>query len=126
MKKVIFVLTVLVLTSCSSDYSSGYRTGYLTKFSEKGMIYTTWEGEINLGGFASDSEGKVTANVFQFSLDDESQRGEDLQALSDTLNLALELGYRIKVHYNQEVMMDWDSSRGSTDYYVDEVVILRE
>jgi hypothetical protein len=81
---------------------------------------------MNLGGFKEDSEGKVVANVFEFSLDDESQRGEDLQSLSDSLNLALELGYRIKIHYNQEMLTDWNSSRGSTYYYIDEVVILRD
>jgi len=119
-------LVLLLLSSCSSNYSEGYRSGTLTKFSHKGFIYDTYEGEINLGGMKSNSKGDgVTANVFEFSLDAESERGENIQDLVDTLNLAIELGHKIKVHYNEERMTDWNNSRGSTSYYVDEVTILR-
>lgn len=41
-------------------YSEGTRTGELIKFSKKGVIYKTWEGEI--------SQGISGAQIFQFSV----------------------------------------------------------
>ncbi|HSP40652.1 MAG TPA: hypothetical protein VLN46_04400, partial [Gillisia sp.] len=41
-------------------YSEGTRTGELIKFSKKGVIYKTWEGEI--------SQGISGAQIFQFTV----------------------------------------------------------
>jgi hypothetical protein len=46
-------------------YSEGTRTGELIKFSKKGVLYKTWEGEI--------SQGISGAQIFQFSVLDEEQ-----------------------------------------------------
>lgn len=45
-------------------YSEGTRTGELIKFSKKGVLYKTWEGEI--------SQGISGAQIFQFSVLDEN------------------------------------------------------
>lgn len=51
--------------------SDGKRVGVLTKFSYKGLIYKSYEGELNMGGVRNrtDGEGRntVVANVWQFS-----------------------------------------------------------
>lgn len=47
-------------------YSDGERTGVITKFSHKGMLIKTWEGELNMGGF---DQGGV-ATIWAFSVDD--------------------------------------------------------
>lgn len=51
--------------------SEGKRVGVLTKFSYKGMMIKSYEGELNMGGVRNktDSEGRnsVVANVWQFS-----------------------------------------------------------
>lgn len=53
-------------------YSEGYRSGELIKFSNKGVIVKTWEGEI--------SQGISGAQIFQFSvLDKDKQVIEDLK-----------------------------------------------
>ena len=123
----IVLVLIIAFGGCSSDYSSGERTGIVTKFSKKGIMYKTWEGELNMGGFknSTDDDGntKVLANVFEFSLDNSTNRGENLQALVDSINKAMEMGKRVTLHYNQELHTDWDNSRGETQYYVDKVKI---
>lgn len=46
-------------------YSEGTRTGELIKFSKKGVLNKTWEGEI--------SQGISGAQIFQFSVLDENE-----------------------------------------------------
>lgn len=126
MKKLLFILTALaaIAAGCYSDYSEGERAGQVVKFSKKGKIYKTYEGEISLGGVVPNAEGVLTPNVFCFSLDAEQKRGENIQALADSIRKAMELGVRVKVHYHQEINTDWNSSRGETGHYVDKVTLL--
>jgi len=125
----IFTLIVLFSLVACSHYSNGLRTGELIKFSRKGIMFKTWEGTINLGGMVRHSDGKgnssMVANTWDFSIDESAHRGENIQGLADTLNLAIELGYRIKVHYNQEVGTNCSCKRGSEEYFVDKVQIIR-
>jgi prepilin-type N-terminal cleavage/methylation domain-containing protein len=58
------------LIGCNSDYSEGERVGVVTKLSLKGWQYKTWEGEMNLGGLASNSQGQLEANVWNFTVPD--------------------------------------------------------
>lgn len=52
-------------------YSEGVRAGELVKFSKKGVLFKTWEGEI--------SQGVSEAQIFQFSVEKgKSQVIEDL------------------------------------------------
>jgi len=43
-------------------YSQGVRAGELVKFSNKGIVFKTWEGEI--------SQGVSEAQIFKFSVED--------------------------------------------------------
>ena len=55
-------------------YSEGVRAGELVKFSHKGVIFKTWEGEI--------SQGVSEAQLFEFSVEDkEEQVIKDLNRL---------------------------------------------
>jgi hypothetical protein len=53
------------------EYSEGSRSGVVQKLSRKGVIWKTWEGELNLGYNDSrrDSEGRQTISpaIFYFS-----------------------------------------------------------
>lgn len=46
-------------------YSEGIRAGELVKFSNKGMLFKTWEGEI--------SQGVSEAQIFKFSVEDKDK-----------------------------------------------------
>ena len=56
------------------SYSEGVRAGELVKFSNKGVIFKTWEGEI--------SQGVSEAQIFKFSVEgNEDQVVKDLNRL---------------------------------------------
>lgn len=56
--KISWVLIILVLfISGCLEYSDGQRVGIVTKFSQKGLIWKTWEGELRPSG----REGLMTS-----------------------------------------------------------------
>ena len=65
---VISVITILVIfytVVYFVPYSEGYRSGELIKFSNKGIIVKTWEGQI--------SQGISGAQIFSFSVLDKDE-----------------------------------------------------
>jgi hypothetical protein len=97
-------------------YSEGERVGVIVKLSHKGVIWTTWEGEMQLGGVRP-GEGGVVPNLWEFSL----RRGEEGN-LVEKISEAQESGKRVKVRYRQALW--WAPWRGSTDYYVQSIEVL--
>lgn len=74
-----FFLAMLVgqggcLVGCNDSYSDGDRVGIVTKLSHKGWQYKTWEGEMNLGGLASNGEGHLEATTWAFTIPDEDEK----------------------------------------------------
>jgi len=118
MKKQIFLLlTVVAFTtmSCSENYSNGERIGFLTKFSEKGLVYKSWEGELNLT-----QTGMNTSSLFNFSIDNDNPD----QKVIATLDSAAVQGWKVKVTYHEVTGWNWFKNRGETDYFVTNVVVL--
>ena len=90
-------------------YSDGTRAGDLIKISRKGVVFKTYEGQLNLGGFQSANNDGLSGNIWEFSVtDDEVYR--KLQQYE---------GKKVKVHYKQRYRsFPW---QGKTEYFVDEV-----
>ncbi len=87
-------------------YSDGTRTGYLIKISEKGYIFKTYEGQLNLGGFQDSDQGNIVGNTWNFSLKDD--------ALYKKLG-ELE-GQKVTLSYKEiNKAMPW---QGDTNYFV--------
>lgn len=107
LKKIIIGLVVILISySCFlyfATYSEGVRAGELVKFSSKGVIIKTWEGEISQG--VSDSQ------FFRFSVEDgEKQVIDDLNSLQ---------GYYVKLHYFERYkILFW---LGDTKYFITKV-----
>ncbi len=73
-------------------YSQGSRPGMLQKFSRKGDVFKTYEGELLQGGFGqSRMGGPVSAQYFYFSVTDEKVAAQ----------LEASQGQNITVHYTQ-------------------------
>lgn len=90
-------------------YSDGYRAGLLQKFSHKGTIFKTYEGEIILSSVSGRNDVVIASEKFFFSVTDSKLA----QAL-DTLQ-----GRDVIVHYVQKnAPLIW---KGDTPYYVDSV-----
>jgi hypothetical protein len=127
MKKVL-VFSVLILLFCCTNYSDGIRQGVIYKFSKKGLVFKTWEGEMNMGGFRkeNDSHGNtnIVANTFSFSLDAEHHRGENIDSLAAQINAAMLSERTVRLYYKQEVFTNCSCHRGSEDYFIQKVEIL--
>ncbi|RYD58995.1 MAG: hypothetical protein EOP56_01835 [Sphingobacteriales bacterium] len=74
-----------------NPYSDGYREGVLQKFSRKGNVFKTHEGELIQLGFGQRNGGYLNAQYFYFSVDDNK--------IADSLERSI--GKIVKVHYNQ-------------------------
>jgi len=94
-------------------YSEGYRAGLLQKFSHKGTIFKTYEGEMILSSVASTRDIAIASEKFQFTV-----INENLIRSFDTLQ-----GSNIIVHYIQKSgAVFW---RGDSKYLVDSVMVKR-
>ena len=111
MKKTLFsILGVIVLLFIAwfafiyfVPYSEGTRSGELIKFTKKGVISKTWEGEI--------SQGISGAQIFQFSVLDNNK--EAIEALQQN-----EGNYvRLKYMERYATFFFW----GDTKYFITEV-----
>ena len=84
------------------SYSTGERAGWVQKFSNKGWLCKTWEGELALVSLPGTSVEK-----FQFTVRDD--------AVAAQINKVM--GQRVSVHYEQKVGLP-TSCFGETRYYV--------
>ena len=111
MKKFLGILVAVIVLSIIcyftflyyATYSEGVRSGQLIKFSHKGMVFKTWEGEI--------SQGISGAQIFTFSVLD-----KDKKVISDLKEME---GHYVKVSYIERYKtFPW---WGDTKYYIIEV-----
>ena len=101
------VLAALYLAfALNWSYSDGERAGYLQKFSHKGWICQTYEGEL-----AMSSVPGLAPIMWNFSVRDE--------AVAKKINA--QLGKKIVLHYREYRNLPTDCF-GETDYFVDAVV----
>ena len=102
----IFLLAGLVYWKYFFTYSQGNRTGLLQKFSYKGTLFKTYEGELILSSIRSNTNVALASEKFYFSVPDDStaKQLENLQ------------GQFITVHYKMKNgALPW---RGDSKYLV--------
>jgi hypothetical protein len=94
--------------SLTWSYSHGERAGYVQKFSQKGWVFKTWEGEL-----AMVSMPGTTPEKFYFSV-----RNDSVAAHINT-----SLGGRVALVYDQHtgVPLNWWAE---TEYFVTDVRVL--
>ena len=95
----LFVLYTWITLSYS--YAKGSRAGFLQKFSKRGWVCKTWEGELVTGGMLGNQE------KFNFSV-----RDEDLAR-----TIASNIGKRVEIEYDQHVGVPTNCF-AETEYYV--------
>ncbi|HOW30215.1 MAG TPA: hypothetical protein PLP88_01490 [Bacteroidales bacterium] len=94
-------------------YSDGYRAGLLQKFSRKGTIFKTYEGEIILSSVQSNKDVVLASEKFFFSV----KKGHIVNQL-DSIQ-----GRFIVIHYTEKNgVLPW---RGESRYLVDSVRVER-
>lgn len=107
---IIFILAATILGAAGGlSVSDGTRSGTLTKFSHKGLVNKSWEGELVMGGMrqvATTSGSTGVANVWSFSV------------MNSELATKLEgyVGQEVKLKYHQSAFRN--PLRRDTSYEV--------
>lgn len=94
-----------VYTALHWSYSDGERAGFVQKFSRKGWICKTWEGELAMASMPG-----TMPQVFPFTVRDRSTA--DL--------IEKHMGQRVSLHYEQHMGLP-SSCFGETNYFVVQV-----
>jgi hypothetical protein len=105
----ILVTGIFIYWSYFFTYSDGYRAGLLQKFSRKGTIFKTYEGEMILSSVQSSGNVTIASEKFLFSVVD-NEVAMQLEKLQ---------GHPVVVHYSQKNnALPW---RGESAYVVNSV-----
>jgi len=113
-KKIIIVVLVLFIGALAFFYfgkfSEGYRSGKVMKVSKRGVIFKTWEGQMDLQTFGAVRDNKnMVTETFKFSI-------ENNPGLIKQLEDAALAGERVNLHYYERyIKVPW---RGDTKVFV--------
>lgn len=91
-------------------YSSGERAGWVQKFSRKGWICKTWEGELVMATVPG-----AIPEKFPFTVRDEAV----------AQRIAQVVGQRVQLHYQQHRGLP-GTCFGETGYWVDSLIVVPE
>jgi len=108
---VIVLIVVFGYFKFGFTYSKGDRAGLLQKFSEKGIVFKTYEGEMILSSIQSNANVAIASEKFLFSVEDAdiARQMEQIQ------------GKYVVVHYREKNgALPWI---GESNYIVDSVRI---
>ncbi len=116
MKFKITLLIILVLLIgvgyylTAGYYSKGERAGTISKLSERGYVFKTYEGVLNEGGYSGET-GTLTPRYFDFSCKTDSTITK--------LQRALKTGERVTLKYAEKFFQfPWN---GDTKYFITDV-----
>lgn len=97
----ILIISLWATIALHYTYSTGYRAGYLQKFSKRGWLCKTWEGELQITAIPG-----ATPEIFLFST-----RSDSIAAVLSQLS-----GKRVTVEYEQHKGVP-TSCFGDTEYF---------
>jgi hypothetical protein len=110
---IVIFLGVYIYINMIYTYSEGNRAGRLIKFSNKGYVFKTYEGELNLGGINNTTGGVLINNMWLFSVANKN--------VADSLSRYE--GRDIILHYKEKLStLPW---RGDSKYIVDGIIPAR-
>lgn len=131
MRNVIIAAILIIVVSITgyvywyyySPYSMGRREGVLQKFSRKGNVFKTHEGEMIQLGFGQRTGGALNAQYFYFSVTD--------LAVADSLERCM--GQSVVLHYIQyRRPLPWRGDNHKNDnnlraqYVVDQILEVKD
>ncbi|HSR15598.1 MAG TPA: hypothetical protein VLL51_07590 [Gemmatimonadales bacterium] len=106
----IVALALYTVVMYNWAYSQGERSGILRKFSKKGWICKTWEGEL-----AMTTVPGVMPELWAFTVRDDS--------VARAVTAAL--GEEVVLHYSEHRGL-WSDCFGETSYFIDSVRVIGE
>lgn len=91
-------------------YDEGIRAGTMLRISKKGMIFKTYEGQLNLQTFGALKGANPIMEAFDFSVE-----SSETEVIKDLEEAAL-TGERVNLHYiKRYAAFPW---RGDTKYFI--------
>jgi len=105
----VVLLLAYTLFAYNWSYSAGDRSGILRKFSRKGWLCKTWEGEL-----AMTTVPGVMPEPWAFTVRDDGM-ANDVNAM---------IGKQVVLHYKEHRGL-WSDCFGDTQYFVDSVRVLQ-
>lgn len=116
-KKTLLVLLILGIATFSFLYWGTYETGVMAgkvlRITEKGLVFKTYEGKLNLETFGALKGASPIAESFDFSVE-----GKEDGVIKTLQDVALS-GERVNLHFKKRFMaFPW---RGETKYFVTQV-----
>lgn len=121
--KIMFAIIVLMAIAflCLAYwgvYDEGVRAGTVLRISKKGMIFKTYEGQLNVQTFGSFKGENPIMEAFDFSVST-----EDEEVIAELQDVALS-GERVNLHYMARyATFPW---RGDTKYFITKVERVEE
>ena len=116
--KIIVITVILVSIIVGSFmywgvYDEGVRAGNVLRISKKGMMFKTYEGQLNLQTFGALKGANPIMESFDFSVEPNNEQViKDLEAVAPT-------GERVNLHYvKRYATFPW---RGDTKYFITRV-----
>lgn len=119
-RKILTVLGLLVVIGLLvgsyfvfGNYSDGYRTGYVMKISKKGVVFKTWEGQLNVGNMQmiTPNAAGTPSNIWDFSV-------ENADVIKE-IETAVDHGKLVKLYYHEKYyQFSW---KGDSKYFVYQV-----
>lgn len=115
----IFVLLIAVATVAFlmfASYGDGYRVGTVAKMSRKGVLFKTWEGELNQGYLdQSPDAGGVATRIWYFTVDND-------QHVLDQIDHAIQQNKKVKLSYKEKYrILPWVGDTRQLVFKVEEV-----
>lgn len=104
------VITLYFIAVLKWDYSTGERAGWVQKFSRKGWLCKTWEGELSMISMPG-----ATPEKFYFTVWDDKVAAD--------INAAM--GRRVSLHYDEKVGLP-TSCFGETRHWVNGLTVVQE
>jgi hypothetical protein len=117
MKKLLFIILLIGLAVFAflywGTYEDGVMAGKVVRVSEKGMLFKTFEGKLNLESFGALKGASPIAETFDFSVEK-----NDEEVIKSLQQVALS-GERVNLFFKKRYMsFPW---RGDTNYFVTKV-----
>jgi|LGOV01.1.fsa_nt_gb uncharacterized protein YwgA len=113
LKKIIAGIVVILLAFFAfmyfGTYSEGTQAGVVMKISNKGFIFKTWEGRLDMGTVGKSKSSNLGTKIFEFSID-----GSNTQLIKE-LEQAQLSGERVNLLFKQKYMkFPW---QGETEFF---------
>ncbi len=107
----LLLVALWMVVALNWSYSSGERGGYVQKFSRKGWLCKTWEGELAMVNIPGSMQ-----QTFEFTVRDD--------AVAKQIQRAVASGQRVDLHYEQHKGVPL-SCFGETEYFVTDATAAR-